>query len=564
MKIFIFFLVFFFIYSLKSLPINDTSILQEIVLVTENTIDESVQQHPYILMLYYDKRDEICKNFYYEFLKLRPHVKNIHPELKLGVYEMAPSLNTANILRIHKHPHIKLFIHGVENEHFAHHYKPFENYQEIFQWANSEIHRINPNPSNKYKIHQNLKITRLTKNANFSLILNSSNSKIIYCALEAHEVELEKIFHTEKYNISEILQKLKHAFSRDDVKFYIANMDLDLCQNNSGKLLIYGNHKKHPAEILHPKIISLREIGQIIRQKVNHHVFFSKNHDFLDKLWKTHKPLLLLFMNKAALFEDLIKNIETIFENPHVGKHLQFAIVDFHDSHGKTLFEKFRLSFEEIPSIMITHDISHKSKKFLKKIESDNYLEHIQSFIEKYFDNTLHKYRYHKSKRTVVSENHPFAQFKHFLHLHTEDFNQTVNTKSPMIVLFYYKQMNFERIMHMYEQILNHIKEEYSFNFGLATFDLYHNEIDNIGYYNIDRMPAVFLYLNSEFFIDLTNISMNHDIQNILYVLEKHMKDKIIKYHSAKKIRTSIKDTEKNHFNYDKKFINNLNFKNEL
>ena len=557
-KVFILFLFFYF-FPIQPIPINDTTVRRELILVTENTVDATVLKFPYIIMLYYDGRDEICRNFYFEYLKLLPLVKKIHPELRLGVYEMAPSLNTANYLRIHKHPHVKLFVHGIENEHFSHYYKPFENHLEIYQWTNAEIHRTSTRSSKKHQIHHDIKITHLSKNANFSMVFNSSTSKVIFCALEPYEAELEKIFHQEPYNITEIMQKLKQAFSRDNVKFYIGKTDFDICQNNSGNLLIYGSHHKHPPAILSPKRMSIREISKYIKVTIHHHILYSKDHDFLDKLWKTHKPLLLLFVNNVRNNQELIDNIDILVEDHLIVKELQFAIVDFQDSHGKTLYERFKLNLESIPSIIITHDLSQKSKKYIKKLE-DNDINHFRSFIEKHLTNEIHEHRYYKSKRMIVKENHVFHDFSYFLHLDTENFNETINSeKSPMIVFFYYKNVDIQKIMNLYEHILKHMKVDYNFDFRLATFDLYHNEIDNIGYYNIDRMPAIFLYRNSETFLDLTNISHDHDIENILYVLEKHI-DQKIKYPSVKKIKKSMK----NKLDIESKNINSINLKNEL
>lgn len=541
------FLIIIFIiscFSIQCIPINDTSILREIVLVTENTVDDSVISHPYILMLYYDKRDEICRNFYYEFLKLRPLVQKIHPKLKLGVFEMAPSLNTANKLGIHKHPHVKLFIHGIENEHFSHHYKPFENHQDIFQWAKDEIFRTNPKVSSVVELHSEIKIARLSKNRNFSTIFASGTSKVIYCNLQPHEAELEKYFKPEDYNIIENLQKIKQAFSRDKLKVFIADHDLELCQNNSGNILIFGSHEKHPPISIDPKALNIREISKYIKIRVHHHVLLSKDHDFLHKLWKTQKTLLFLFINNLSKEELSVNSFESILENNYYVEKFQFAIVDFQNSHGKTLFEKFRISLDSVPLLLICSDISHKSIKFLKKLEGDE-LPNIQSFIEKFLKNEIHDHRYYKSRKLVVKENHPFYEHSKYIHLNTEDFNETIDDKAPIIVLFYYKNINFEKIVELYNHVFDHMIEEYDFNFRLATFDLYHNEIDNIGYYNIDRMPGVFLYVNREDFIDLTDISHSHDIQNILYVLEKQMKQKI-KNHSAKTIKTIIQ--KKNQF----------------
>jgi len=292
---------------------------------------------------------------------------------------------------------------------------------------------------------------------------------------------------------------------------------------------------------------------------VNHHLLLSKNHDFIDKLWKTNKPLVLLFLNREENYKQLVKNLDLLVENHFYVNHLQFGVVDFQTSHGKTLFEKFRLSLDSLPSIMITHDISHKSQKFMKKIEGDD-LQDIESFVEKYFKDDLKEHRVIKTKRAIIHENHPFKEFKSYLHLSADDFNKTIDSNAPIIVIFYNKVMNFDGIMNLYETVLEHVKEEYDFHFKLATFDLFHNDVDNIGYYNIDRMPGVFLYLNTTWFIDLTNFSHTNDIRNILYVLEKHMKEKTIKYHSAKAIRTTIQEKSK----LGKNRVNDINIKNEL
>ena len=195
----------------------------------------------------------------------------------------------------------------------------------------------------------------------------------------------------------------------------------------------------------------------------------------------------------------------------------------------------------------------------MKKIEGDD-LQDIESFVEKYFKDDLKEHRVIKTKRAIIHENHPFKEFKSYLHLSADDFNKTIDSNAPIIVIFYNKVMNFDGIMNLYETVLEHVKEEYDFHFKLATFDLFHNDVDNIGYYNIDRMPGVFLYLNTTWFIDLTNFSHTNDIRNILYVLEKHMKEKTIKYHSAKAIRTTIQEKSK----LGKNRVNDINIKNEL
>lgn len=560
-------LIFIFLFSFQRLlgiPINDTSILRDIVLVTENTVDATVTKYPYIIMLYYDIRDEICKNFYYEFLKLRTKAKDIHPEVKLGVFEMAPTLNTAEILRIHKHPHVKLFIHGIENEHFSHHYRPFQTHEEIFDWAKSEIHRTSQKPNlHKKNLHQDIKIPHLSNFSNFSSIFKSSLTKVIYCSQERHIQDLEKIFAPEGYNINETIQKLQHAFSRENAKFYIAPHDFELCQKkgNAGNIVIFGGHPKHEPNVINPRQSNIREISKIIKKNVHHHVLNSKNHDFIDKLWKTHKPLVLLFLNAVGDDIKLIENIENLVENQTFADNLQFGVVDYQSSHGKTIFERFRINLAEIPLLLLAHDISHKSKKYLKKIEN-NEISHIKEFLEKYFKNEHHDHRIMKSKRAIIHENHAFRKFESFIHLHAENFNETVEKNAPILVLFYYKDTNFEAIMNLYEHILIHVREEYDFEFKLATFDLFHNDIDNIGYYNIERMPAVFFYLNHENFIDLTDFSHSHDIRNILYVLERQMKGKTIKYHSSKAIKVAIQESHEKIS--EKGNVNKINMKNEL
>lgn len=561
--VFIFF-IFFSFQTLLGIPINDTSILRDIVLVTENTVDATVTKYPYIIMLYYDIRDEICKNFYYEFLKLRTRTKDIHPEVKLGVFEMAPTLNTAEKLRIHKHPHVKLFIHGIENEHFSHHYRPFQSHEEIFDWAKSEIHRTSQKPNlHKKNLHQDIKIPHLSNFSNFSSLFKSSLTKVIYCSPEPHIIELEKIFAPEGYNINETMQKLHHAFSRENAKFYIAPHDFELCQKNDnvGNILIFGSHEKHTPNVINPRQNNIREISKIIKKGVHQHILNSKNHDFIDKLWKTHKPLVLLFLNAGDNYKDLIENIESLVENQTFADNLQFGVVDFQTSHGKTLFERFRINLDDIPLLLLTHDISHKSKKYVKKIDNSE-ISHFKGFLEKYFKNEHHEHRIIKSKRAIIHENHVFRKFEDFIHLNSENFNETIDKGTPMIVLFYFKETNFDAIMNLYEHILSHVRQEYDFEFKLATFDLFHNDIDNIGYYNIERMPAVFFYLNNEDFIDLTDFSHNHDIRNILYVLERQMKDKSIKYHSSKAIKTAVQE---NHEKIrEKGNVNKINMKNEL
>lgn len=556
-------LLFIIVFSipLYSIPINDTSILKEVLLVTESTIDEAVLQHPYILMLYYDKRDYICQNFYYEFLKLRPLIKEIHPDLKLGIFEMAPSMKTAEKLRIHTHPHIKLFIHGVENEHLSHPLKVFSDHQEIFQWTKSEIFRMSYKPTKTRHLHQNIKLTKISNSTNISSILSSATVKILFCSQEKEEIELEKYFGIQGHNTTEVLQKLKQAFFRHHATFFIAPNDFELCLNNSGKILVYGSHKNHPPTVFHPKFNSIREIAKNVNLKAHHHILFSKHENFMNYLWKSNKKLLLLFLNDLEKNNEIVEEFESISENHHYSHKFQLAVVDFKDTHGKTLFEKFHIDSKLGTTLMITHDISHKSKKYVKTVENANNKTDFIEFIEKYLNKQSHEHRKYKSKRMVVKDSHPFYDFKHFIHLSADDFNEKIEENKPIIVFFYYKNIDFEKIMTLYENILEHMHEEYDYHFNLGTLNLYHNEIDNIGYYNIDRMPAVFLYLNKDNFLDMTNISHKHDIENILYRLEKLMADKKIKHHSAKKIKTKINErssetkTEKNKF---------INIKNEL
>lgn len=556
----IFFILVFSI-PLYSIPINDTSILKEVLLVTERTIDETVLKHPYILMLYYDKRDYICQSFYYEFLKLRPLIKEIHPDLKLGIFEMSPTMKTAEKLRIHTHPHIKLFIHGVENEHLLHPQKVFSDHQEIFQWTKSEIFRMNAKETKTRHLHQNIKLIKISNSSNISAILASATAKVIFCSQEKEELELEQYFGIQGHNTTEFLQKLKQAFFRHNAKFFIAPNDFELCLNNYGKILVYGSHRSHPPMIFHPKFDNIREITKNINLKTHHHIFFSKQENFMNYLWKSHKKLLLLFINDLEKNKEIVEEFELVCENHHYSHKFQLAVVDFKDSHGKTLFERFHIDSKLGITLMITHDISHKSKKYTKIIEGNNNKTIFIEFIEKYLNKQSHEHRKYKSKRMIVKESHPFYDFQHFIHLSAEDFSAKVEENKPMIVFFYYKNIDFEKIMTLYENILEHMHEEYEYHFNLGTLDLFHNEIDNIGYYNIDRMPAVFLYLNKDKFLDITNISHTHDIQNILYQLEKLMTDKKIKYHSAKKIKAQITERSSESKTKKNKYIN---IKNEL
>ena len=546
-------LLFSLLLPFSSSLLLPSSIRRHILILTPSDLSTIIFDHKCVLLFYYDPRDAKSHSFLQEFFQLAEEISNKKEDgLTPGILEITESSKSP---KLGGHPHVKLVIEGVEFDYEQGHLREWAGKEEIKLWAKHILAQRGCKEGTKATEIRNLDV--------LNEILKKNSVKIVYCKPNSTSEEPK---HFGKRNYSDLMRKLATGFANKGADFLVYEGDQGICSENINKILIYCKHLAHKPKIVDPEFMNRREIIKLIKNRIHPHVLRSSDQDFLSKINYLHKPLLILFVDEE-ITSPLLLNIYTqITDNHELIDHFQFGVVSQKDYSGQVLLQNFGITKEKLPFLFFAEDVDNQARKYvfdLKKsfmnlnmkvtTESDNvglnqFESHLRRLgeegmtevvteINRFADNckvgNAEEYRHIKMKASHVEGHHKRM-------LHSNSFNDSIKEEGATFVLFYYKIYKYQDELKLVEKIIEHLASEYGVKISLKLFDLFYNEIDNIGYYNVKNMPLLYLYKNEVTFFDLTDFLRTQDVTNILYLVERQLETPRIGYHSPKTIKDSL------------------------
>lgn len=532
-----------------------SSVRHHLLILTPSDLSTIIFDHKCVLLFYYDPRDPKSHSFLPEFFKLAEEMSEAKEDaVTPGILEITETTKGPKLV---SHPHVKLIIEGVEFDYEQGHIRDWASKDEIKQWT-------------KYILanggfRAGLKAKEIKSSDVLNGNLKKNSVKIVYCKPNR---TLEDPKYLGKKDYSDLMGKLATGFVHKEAIFLIYEGMDGICRDHMNKMLIYCRHLAHEPKIVDPELANRREIINLIKNRIHPHVLRSNDTDFLSKINYLHKPLLVLFVDEEVE-NPLLLNIYTqITDNHELIDHFQFGVVSNKDYSGQILLQNFGITKEKLPFLFFAENVDNQARKYIFDLKKT--LINLNIKVNEQYNKTegINKFETHLRRLGEEGISEVFAEMNRFAHnckagqvdehrhikmkvnhnvqeqqkrmLHSHSFNDSIQENGATFVLFYYRTFKFNNDLQLVEKIIEHMSTEYGVKISFKLFDLFYNEIDNIGYYNVKSMPLLYLYKTPELFFDLTDFLRTQDVTNILYLVERQLETPRIGYHSPKVIMDSL------------------------
>jgi glutaredoxin len=540
--------VFCVLFLAAQLSGHDVDIRNDILHITELQLDKALHDNEFLLLYYMDRRDSHCMEFLNEYLTLPQYFSSKNVNITIGVLELTPSFGAGNAFGVHHFPFVKLYIDGIDHTGQRAHIQEFSSLKQIVNMVEHTLaHEKHHHHHHHLEANQ-----RVIFNNDPTIVkeyLKGFYGRVVYCAggHQYHHTRVHHHTHPGEQLMKNAIHKMKKLSVRlknEDIGFAVLNVSAhnlsDICPKEN--ILVVSNNVSHHEDLILGIHSHIRHMYHQIKLKIHPHILHTDHHFFHHHLYKSMKPLLILFYNKkhADHYDKVLDEIS--IEKESFDK-LTFVKASLDKHNGRRLADLVGVEERDLPCVVIVDKFkNHNMTKYKFHVPENELHGHKEK--KAFFEHVISEWRTEKALKHWKSEKKASKPHNNkSIHSHHNQNKTHKNTlqyvvaqefeallsevENDVVMMFYYKPNSCpycEVMTEFLNRFNTFLTKHYNHTLKLGRSDLNHNEFLNIGFYNLKKMPVVFLY-SKKYRHDPLNIGdfiRKFDIENLFYSFETH------------------------------------------